>query len=47
MHDKIDSNGDFLNTYEWRFHANAGGEANGALIENENGGVIILEVIRW
>ena len=43
MHDKIDSNGDLLNTYEWRFHTNAGGEAEGTLIENENGGVITLE----
>ena len=42
MHDKIDSNGDLLNTYEWRFHTNAGGEADGTLIENENGGIITL-----
>ncbi len=42
MHDKIDSFGDSLNTYDWRFHANAGGEADGILLENENGGIITL-----
>ena len=40
MLDKIDSDNNDINTYSWRFHANAGGNTGGTLIENSYGGII-------